>query len=265
MSEETEAGANVIESRSYFVRERNALVVRADFGPMYIDYYLHLMQQGMKLRVDHDTYLKDGLAAFALHMVSRPWKERSAWTVHFQEPFLNVFLTGSSVNENVVGWVFTRDIKDMATNLFYAEVSEPPKPSRQSVVEFEKGTFFEIVERYYAESEQRPARYFRHKDEDMVLVSAQPDCDLDWFYGLDDEAVRQLDETEELSLLEKRKFSFSCGCDSERILRILASMDDDEIFESDESVTADCPRCAAQFVVSREAVEAARVTAEESG
>ncbi|MEM0896570.1 MAG: Hsp33 family molecular chaperone HslO [Verrucomicrobiota bacterium] len=255
---ETTANSNLIESRSYFVRERNALVVRADFAPLYIDYYLHLMQHGLKLRVDHDTYLKDALAAFALHMVSRPWKEKTAWTVHFQEPFLNVFVTGSSVGESVVGRVFTRDIKDMATNLFFAQSQEEPKPSRQSVVGFEQGTFFEIVEHYYRESEQLPARYFRHMDEDFVLVSAQPDCDLDWFHALDDDAIRQLDQDESLSLLEQRKFSFHCGCDSDRIIRILAAMGDEDLFENEDSIQADCPRCAARFTINRESIEAAR-------
>ncbi|MEM9480243.1 MAG: Hsp33 family molecular chaperone HslO [Verrucomicrobiota bacterium] len=258
MSDPATSSSNVIESRSYFVRERNALAVRADFAPLYIDYYLHLMQHGLKLRVDHDGYLKDALAAFALHMVSRPWKERSAWTVHFQEPFLNVFVTGSSINENIVGRVFTRDIKDMATNLFFAQSQEDPKPARQSVVEFEKGDFFQITEHYYRESEQLPARFFRHTDEDFVMVSAQPDCDLDWFHALDDEAIRALDQNEELSLLEQRRFSFDCGCDVERIVKILAAMEDEDLFENDESIKADCPRCAAQFEVTRAAVDEAR-------
>ena len=233
-------------------------MVRADFAPLYVDYYLHLMQHGIKHRVDHDDYLKDALAAFALHMVSRPWKERTAWTVHFQEPFLNVFVTGSCLNESVIGRVFTRDIKDMATSLFYSQAHEAPKPPRQSVVEFEGGTFFEIVERYYQESEQRPARYFRFGEEDMVMVTAQPDCDEEWFDSLDDEAIRELDQVEELSLLEKRKFRFACGCDAERIVNILASMEGEDLFSDEDAITADCPRCAAQFTVTKEAVEAAR-------
>ena len=30
-----------LDVRTYFVRERNALLARADFGELYVDYYLH--------------------------------------------------------------------------------------------------------------------------------------------------------------------------------------------------------------------------------
>ena len=38
-----------LEIRTQFVRNRNALVARADFGEMFVDYYLHLSTQGIKL------------------------------------------------------------------------------------------------------------------------------------------------------------------------------------------------------------------------
>ncbi len=37
----TEDQTEGFEVRTYFVRGRNALVARADFGALYVDYYLH--------------------------------------------------------------------------------------------------------------------------------------------------------------------------------------------------------------------------------
>ena len=64
-----------IEIRCYFVRERNALLTRGQFGSLYMDYYLHLMQHGLKNEDQPDQLLKDGLAALTLHLASRPWAE----------------------------------------------------------------------------------------------------------------------------------------------------------------------------------------------
>ena len=37
-----------LEVRTHFVRKRNALVARADFGELYVDYYLHLVEIGRR-------------------------------------------------------------------------------------------------------------------------------------------------------------------------------------------------------------------------
>ena len=44
MAESKETQDSNIEVRCYFVRDRNALAVRANFAPAYLDHYLHLMQ-----------------------------------------------------------------------------------------------------------------------------------------------------------------------------------------------------------------------------
>ena len=68
MSEDTAADdPQGLEVRSYFVRGRNALVTRADFGEMYVDYYLHQGQHGYQHAPSHDGMLKEALAALTLH------------------------------------------------------------------------------------------------------------------------------------------------------------------------------------------------------
>ncbi len=250
-----ESEETYIEVRCYFVRGRNALAVRADFGPLYVDHYLHLMQHGLQIAPGHDSLLKDALAACTLHLASRPWNEVSAWTVHFGSLPLNLFVTGNSTGENVVGRVFTEDVRDDGQNLFVAQINDFPKEPRRSVVEFEDGEIFPIVEHYYAKSEQRPARFFSHSEEDFVFVSAQPQCDEAWLSGLDDDAVRTLDSDEELSLLERRRYRYHCGCTLERILPALASVGAEEVFGDEQVVRIDCPRCAAKFEVTRDQFE----------
>ena len=248
-----------IEVRCYFVRERNALAVQASFAPLYMDYYLHLMQHQIQHEPEPDLMLKDALAALALHLASRPRNEAAAWTVNLAEPPLNLFVTGSNRTQNVTGRLFTENVKPTDTHLFFSQITAEGQPTRQSTVEFEELDFFRAVETYYQQSEQRPARYFNRGDEDYVMVTAQPDCDMPWFLTLDNEKIRNLDEEEELSLLERRFFRFDCGCDVARIYPIIASFpaaDRDDLFDKDGAAIANCPRCGAHYQVTRQGLDA---------
>ena len=247
--------------RCYFVRNRNALAVSGRFGSLYMDYYLHLMQHDIRNDERPDQWLKDGLAALTLHLASRPRGEAAAWTVNLQDPLLNLFVTGSNRQGNVTGRVFTENIKKGETNQFISQLTNDGAPLRQSTVEFDAIDVFGVVENYYHQSEQRPARYFRHGEEDFVMVTAQPDCDLAWFESLDDAAVRRLDGEEELSLLETRQYRFDCGCSVERIYPIIAGMPESaisDLFTEEGNAVAGCPRCGAQFELTLAGLEAHR-------
>jgi molecular chaperone Hsp33 len=252
--------AEGIEVRSYFVRERNALLVRGDFSELYLDYYLHQGQHGYHHQPEHDGRLKEALAALTLHMASRPWNEAWAWTIHMGQLELNLFVTGDNRRGTVVGQLFTENVKADGHNLFLADLVRERGESRRSAVEFEGNDSFAIVEEFYARSEQRPARFFRFSEEDYVLVSAQPGCDLEWLQGLTEEAVREMDRNETLSLLEQRRYRWECGCSQARMLTFLAPMmraDPDGLFQGEDSLRIGCPRCGARHVVTRETLEAA--------
>lgn len=248
-----------IEIRCYFVRERNALVVRADFGVIYRDYYLHLMQHEIKHSESLDARLKDALAALALHLASRPRNESVAWTLSWQDPAFNLFVTGSNRIGNLTGRLFTEDVKPRDTNLLYSQMTADGQPPRQSTIEAKDEDFFAVVEDYYQHSEQRPARLFRYDEEDFVMVCAQPDCDLDWFNSLTIESVREMDEVEEMSLLETRVFTFDCGCSLTKLLPVISSLSEaaqNEVFgEGDEPAIITCPRCAARYILTREMLQ----------
>lgn len=245
--------------RTYFVRGRNALVARADFGELYVDYYLHQGQYGYHHAPAHDGMLKEALAALTLHCASRPRNETSAWTIHFEDPLLNLFVTGDNLFSRVVGQIFTENVKETGQNLFLADVVRVGEQARRSAVEFEGADSLLAVERYYVQSEQRPARYFRFGPEELVMISAQPGCDLAWFEALDLAAVQTLDERETLSLLEQRYYHWECGCSQGRMFEVLAPVmisDPEGLFGEESRIRMSCPRCGARYVVTREGLEA---------
>lgn len=245
--------------RTYFVRGRNALVARADFGELYVDYYLHQGQHGYQHSPSHDGMLKECLAALTLHCASRPWNESWAWTIHFQDPLLNIFVSGDNRRGAVVGQLFTDQVKDSGRSLFLADVVRERGEPRRSYVEFEGSEPFKAAEEFYRQSEQRPARLFQVGPEDFVFISAQPQCDLEWLESLDVEAVRNLDERETMALLEQRLYRWECGCNQERMLGILAPVmrtDPEGLFGDEAIIRMSCPRCGARYAITREALEA---------
>ncbi|MFN2475275.1 MAG: Hsp33 family molecular chaperone HslO [Chthoniobacterales bacterium] len=248
-----------LEVRTYFVRERNALLARAEFGALYVDYYLHQGQYGYQHAPAHDGMLKEALAALTLHCASRPWNEAWAWTIHFHRPLLNLFVTGDNRRGIIVGQLFTENVKDDGRNLFCADLVRERSDSRRSTVEFTGLDPFRIVEQYYGQSEQRPARYFQVGPEEFVMVSAQPGCDLEWLQSLDDEKVRTLDQTETLSLLEQRSYRWGCGCSQQKMFSILGPImrtDPAALFGEEDLIRISCPRCGALHMITRESLEA---------
>lgn len=248
-----------IEVRTYFARHRNALVARGGFSELFAAWYLHRMDCGIELPPECDENGRDALAALTLHCAGRPWKETCAWTVHFREPRMNVFVAGDNATGTVVANVFNENIREIGKSVFYSDVIEEGRPPRRSVTEFEGSGFLDAVGQFYAKSEQRPARFFWDDDEYMVMVAAQPDCDLAWLESLDTAAIKTLDKDVELALLEKRFYRFECGCTQDRMLDFLRPVfqkQGDALFEGEETIRIHCPRCGARHVITRESLEA---------
>ena len=246
------------EVRTYFVRGRNAMLARADVGELFVDYYLHLHDEKLRHEPTPDRMLKTALAALLLHSASRPWSESVAWTIHFQHPLLNVFVAADNRLATIAGNVFTKDVKENQTNLFYSDLVRGTELPRRSVVTFSGSEVLPAVEDYYAQSEQRHARFFLLDDEDYVFITAQPDCDLEWLAALTIDDVRAIDAKETLSLLETRRYKWFCGCSEERLLPMLATamkVDREGLFGDEEIIRVTCPRCGSGYTISRESVE----------
>lgn len=257
MSEELPQDVHPITTQ--FVRHRNVLFAVADFGQLYIDYYLHLKDHAIEMTPENDGLLKEALAAFALHCVSRPHNEIVAWTVNFQEPLLNLFLGGDNQNGSIVGRVFTDNIKKADENVFYQDLVRGNKPVHRSIVPFKGADIFHAVEEYYRNSEQRPARLFKLGGEKYAILAAHPDYDEDWFDTVTAEDIEKIQETEELNDLETRPVRWNCGCNQLRILRTLLPIwnnDKEELFLGEELIEINCPRCSGKYRISRELMEA---------
>jgi hypothetical protein len=88
---------------SYFDRDHDVLLSVGDPRAIHRDLELHLLAIGVEHDAETLQLLKDGLAALALYMVSRPRFEAFGWTFSFQEPPLNLFFTGSVDDGKIVG------------------------------------------------------------------------------------------------------------------------------------------------------------------
>jgi hypothetical protein len=248
-----------LEVRTFFVRGRNALLARASLSELYVDYYLHLGRHQVRPAEAHDAMFKRALAGFVLHCASRPRHEMTAWTINFQEPRVNLFLTGDNEQGAVTGRVFAEEVKELPENVFYADVVRGREPRRRSVVPFAGADPLVAAEAFYTRSEQRPVRFFQTGEEEFALVSEHPDCDRAWLAGLDVAAVRALDTAETLAPLETRVCRWHCGCNQGRMLEVLAPVmrsDPEALFGGEATVTIHCPRCAALHTVTRESLEA---------
>lgn len=243
---------------SIFVRERNCLALRAKFAPLYTDYYLHLMQHGLKNQEPIDSLLKELMAWFTLYMVARPWAEQHAWTVNLKNPVTaNLFVTGSSLTESVVGRAFVEDVRIPKENTLYAALLRKNQEPRNSVINIPGSDTISWVEEFYKQSEQRSARCFELDDECFVMITAQPDADEEWLSQLDAKQVEKLQETENTRVLETRKFRFNCGCTLERIMPTLKTLQKkgDDLFRGEKSIEITCPRCAAVYHVTPEQLD----------
>lgn len=248
-----------LEVRTYFVRSRNVLLSTADFGELYVDYYLHVADQQFRPAAAHDALFKRALAAFVLHAATRPWNELTAWTLNFQEPLLNVFLAGDNETGAVTGRIFDENVRVFPENLFYADVVLGNQPKRRSTVAFNGADPFAALEAFYLQSEQRIARAFTVGEESFVLAVEHPDCDLAWLRGLTDARLATLEATETVVLMERRIHRWHCGCNQSRMLQVLAPAfrsDPEDLFGGGETLEIRCPRCGARHAVTREALEA---------
>jgi molecular chaperone Hsp33 len=242
---------------SIFVRHRNCLLLRGQFTDIYTDHYLHLMENSIRYPAELDAMLKDALAMLTLHLTARPWNETIAWTANLRAPRINLFVTGSSNERYIIGRIFTEDIREPDRNFFYSQTTTPnSNEPRLSTMEVEGRDPVAWISQFYAQSEQRPARAFRLEDENFALIAAQPDADLEWLAGLDAEQVAAIDTTEETSLLETRFFRFHCGCTLDKILPVLGSWREkpDELFHDADTITVQCPRCAASYLITRDMI-----------
>lgn len=243
---------------SLFLRGRNILLTRGDLAPLQTQWQAHLAKHHLGLPVELSNLFWRAMGAFTLHCVSRPRRQSLSWTINFQEPLTNLFLVGDTDDDTVAGRIFTEHVAQSACNNFYQEVGQRGKEPYRSYIDFEGRDPLHAAQEYYQRSEQRPARFFALSETKFALLSAHPDWNRDWFYRVKPEDISQLDEQEDLHHIETRFVRWECGCNDQRIFAALEPVfraQADELFDGDDIITVNCPRCAAKYGVTREALE----------
>ncbi len=243
-----------------FIRHRNVMLVQADLGPLFVDYYLHMADNGLKFSPEYEALLRRGLITFTLHCASRPRYEHLAWTISLQQPRLNLFFSGDNEDCFVTGRLFTENVRVADKNVFYNElVPKRGVEKRRSVVNFEGADVFRAAETYYAESEQRPVRFFDLGEDKYAMLISHPDCDEPWLKQITSAGVSDVAKQETLARIEQRTYRWHCGCTQQKILGALAPMARagiQDLFGESEMIQVQCPRCAARHSLTREVMEA---------
>ncbi len=77
--------------------------------------------------------------------------------------------------------------------------------------------------------------------------------------ALEPAGVRPALDAEIVVPVQRRRYVWRCGCNETRMLEVLAPsmrQDPDNLFQGDQSIRIECPRCARPYVITREALEA---------
>lgn len=235
--------------------EHQVLVVHADLGLLLDAQARHVTRYHLKLPAEQAALFRRLLAFFALHCATRPATEQLTWTLNFNAAAFRVFLAGDNGTGFVVGRLFPNHPPSDQANVFYSNaVAFPGALPRTSVVTFQTLDAFELVERYYAESEQRTARLFDLGGERYAMLVSHPDSDEAYLRTVGIEAVRRLVDGGNLAPVELRASSWTCTCSHQKILGLIASTareDLDGAFGGESALAVSCPRCSAVYTVTR--------------
>jgi len=248
-----------ISVESLFIRERNVLLTRAEFTDLFVDYFLHLADLGLHYPDPVNERFKALLSGAVLHAAARPWNEQFAWTVNLQDPPVNLFVTANNHEGTSVGTIFTDHVQEAEHNVMFAEVIRAGESKRRSVVDFHTNHVFAAIEHFYRQSEQRIGRFYTVAEEEFWFLSSQPDCDVRWLLDLTKDQVIHLEMEEETSLLETRTYRWHCGCEQSRMFEVLLPAfrgDSEVLFQGEDSLRMQCPRCGKPYLVTREGMEA---------
>lgn len=268
-TESSDAAQTLVACR--FLRDRNALLVSGDFEPVFVDCYLHFGAAGVVLRDGTDETLKSALAVVALCASTRPRQETLAWTLHFEEQTLNVFVAAENATGHLVGRVFARNVRSVGGDMLHAETAGGTGERRRSSLPFTGGVLG-AAEQFYERSEQRPGRFFALGGDVFAALLAQPDCDTVWLGAVGAEEIAALTTNEELRPIEVRRYSFCCGCTPRKIAAAIGGAlrgQLEEIFGAERHINVDCPRCGLRHELPRELFDSDRAvdsaTAEDIG
>ena len=170
---------------------------------------------------------------------------------------VNYFVVGSSHTQDVVGRIFTDNVRETDMTMLYAQNICRERETHTSVIPLSSDSPAAWVEEFFRVSEQHPARAFAGHGDFFYLITAEPDADYDWLNELTIDRVEQIEQEEQTKLLETRDFTYRCGCSAERIIPVVRAMTKDfaDMLSEQGALEASCPRCGVSYTITREMVK----------
>lgn len=247
---------------SYYLPQHEALLIDVDLAGYLIDYYVHHQANFSGADVNHDSELKEAIACFAVHLMTKPPREYHAWTVHIvsEKPY-SLFVTGCTeallesgdAQGFIVGHVLTDYVRHTDTNTLHAQYDDRKGRVFTSHIQSESPSPTSIVAQFYHQSEQNALRIKHIPASDRtVALLALPNCNLAWFNSTELETLFAAE-------IEKRRmrscsYEFRCECSPEKLLPFFRVLSDEalkDLYGDDERLVISCPRCGKRFSLAR--------------
>jgi molecular chaperone Hsp33 len=243
--------------RRYAIRDREAILCIVNSEGLLAAYLDHVQRWETVPDPLFHVMIRQALSGMVLYLSCRPKDESVAWTLNFRKPPANVFVAGEGDPSTVTGRVYTEGVKTSESSRLFVETRRPKRGTSQSVVDVAGYDVLEILEAYYQQSEQHPARFLELNDHEYAMVNALPGVDREWLFALTATGVHEALLAEPRQI-DERAFVFQCGCTLERITAVVRGAfkeNPDELFQGESGVETFCPRCGHRWWVSRELFE----------
>jgi len=79
-----------------------------------------------------------------------------------------------------------------------------------------------MLEQFCDQSDQQTARLFRGEGRRAAMALVLPEVDHEWFTAVESAEIFNLIDGGDLKLASEHHLQFRCGCDSERITKIVS-------------------------------------------
>ena len=239
---------------TYLDRRRDVLLAFGDPAPLHRDLDLHLLSNGITYDDFTCGVVRNGLSALALIMASRPRFVTFGWTLNLQSPARNFFWTGAAGENTVAGRAFLENVQEGPRNLFFVQTSRS-FGDLQTLVHRGGGHGRLLRRRAVLRAIRPAAGAVLQPRRSGRALDGLSDADRDWVRAVETAEVFAGEGTPTSIFIGEREVIFRCGCDRDRIASILATLYEDaeeDLFQGDAEVEAECPRCGAKHVIARE-------------
>ncbi len=241
----------------YLWKEKNLIVVKGTFSELLRGRKEYEAHHGIDSQNHGETL--DALACLAaLTACSQPDPFSWAFSINTPDSKLDIG-TGFFVAAEPQGMIVARHLpttrKEWMVTVQRAKTGE--QPSQSSFLPKKGGDPVRVFEQYFETSEQRECRIALDPTTAKgVLFQSMPEGHLEELQEASAEEllnlVEKLLEDEKLTRLAEHRMFYECLCTDEYVLNMLTSLpisQQEELWEGQESLRIECPRCSREFVI----------------